>query len=454
MQTPKSWYQRYDSAAATRRGRTVPAAPLSAEADLAFDFHRQWGHVANEDALEQLVRYYDLPSISLRNVIWHSMKANTTFHGLRLHELYYDRIHPSDYGHSILAHGLIHLFRKVSTYLEAPSTAHGGGEEQRHSSRLTTIQQGSHDVDSPNAPSGGTTIGASDTIALAYSRTPAQGPNNLRDWARSWCRRSSLPVPRPMLPNVAGAAARRLDCHDADSLWRIVDRSRCHGWAHVIERSPSGVPKPGWLADRAGSSCVFAYDVERPHRSNGVGDSPAAHRATPVIMNRVGIGYLRSYEHMGTVRVDCVDDCTCEGIDIDAHTEERISPLDLKYFSAQLPARPNDADAWGSARNASSDSSGSTALGDRRDTSYNGTGAALSQRRAGGTWRCGVRVTVLNATSSGEHKFKLTVSTIVPSPLYSCISSLAFCHASLRGWNSPLLCACMHAPIAHVGTHS
>ena len=38
----------------------------------------QWGHTANEDLLEALGRYYDLPSVSLRNVIWHAMKANAT----------------------------------------------------------------------------------------------------------------------------------------------------------------------------------------------------------------------------------------------------------------------------------------------------------------------------------------------------------------------------------------
>ena len=43
-------------------------------------------HTANEDLLEALGRYYDLPSISLRNVIWHAVKENVTFHGLRLHQ--------------------------------------------------------------------------------------------------------------------------------------------------------------------------------------------------------------------------------------------------------------------------------------------------------------------------------------------------------------------------------
>ena len=61
--------------------------PLSRPEDLDFAFHSQWGHTANEDLLESLARYYDLPSVSLRTVIWHAMKANTTFNGLRLHEL-------------------------------------------------------------------------------------------------------------------------------------------------------------------------------------------------------------------------------------------------------------------------------------------------------------------------------------------------------------------------------
>ena len=92
----------------------MATTPLSSSEDLAFEFHRQWGHETNEDLLEQLVRYYDLPSISLRNVIWHAMKENATFNGLRLPQLYYDRIHPSDHGHTIIAHGLIQLVRATA----------------------------------------------------------------------------------------------------------------------------------------------------------------------------------------------------------------------------------------------------------------------------------------------------------------------------------------------------
>ena len=48
------------------------------------------------------------------------------------------------------------------------------------------------------------------------------------------------------------------------------------------------------------------------------------------------VSYLKSYEHMGSVRVDCMHQCACEPLVIDAHNLERISPLDLVYFSARI----------------------------------------------------------------------------------------------------------------------
>ena len=39
------------------------------------------------------------------------------------------------------------------------------------------------------------------------------------------------------------------------------------------------------------------------------------------------VGFLRSYERMGAVRVDCVHDCACDALTIDAHLDEHISPL-------------------------------------------------------------------------------------------------------------------------------
>ena len=65
---------------------------------------------------------------------------------------------------------------------------------------------------------------------------------------------------------------------------------------------------------------------------------------------------------MGKVRISCFADCACAPLVLDAHHDARYSPYDLSWFGA-TPT---------------------------------------------GQGRCGVRLTVLDETSSGEHKFKLT----------------------------------------------
>ena len=327
--------------------RPQQASPLTHPDDLAFYFHRQWGHTANEDLLEALGRYYDLPSISLRNVLWHHAKANRSFHGLRLHELYYDRIHPSDHGHSILAHGLAHLFKRADLLRE-------------------------------------------------IARSPAQLASSSScqmadDDARRVGTRDAPDVPAiPMLPNVAGAESRRLECHDPNSLRALAappGPGGCDGWSYVVERSPSAVPKPGWLATNPSASCTFTYSFTQPPiNATSLSTSSVSSASSTsnvrvvdasggawggVALHRVGIGYLKSYEHMGTIAVTCVHDCTCETTRIDAHTSERISPLDLQYFTARV--RPSSSGEGG-----------------------------------GGGGRCGIKLTVLNESSSGEYKFKLT----------------------------------------------
>ena len=289
-------------------------------------------------------RYYDLPSISLRNVIWHAVKANQTFHHLRLHQLYYDRIHPSDHGHTILAHGLAHLFKRTSLLLEVADTA---------AAATAALQLTSGQAAAPTS------------CALdKYNVDPAEAlPSGHADL-----------LPRPMLPNVAGAALRRLECHDADSLRKLAEppgKDTCDGWSYVVERSPSGVPKPGWLAYTPGAACTFTYAFHHHHKQTNNGTAASLHR--------IGIGYLKSYEHMGRVHIGCVHECECNHI-VDAHSNERISPLDLQYFSATVRRPAN------------------TAI-----VSSNGNGNG-----GGTTGRCGIRLTVLNESSSGEHKFKLT----------------------------------------------
>ena len=453
MQTPKSWYMRYHAAAAAehehergasrggkaarkRRGsittpprvrlrRTsrsaLPSAPLSRVEDLAFGFHTQWGHAANEDLLEALGRYYDLPSVSLRNVVWHAMKANRTFNGLRLHELYYDRIHPSNSGHTILAESLIHLMKRANLVLEiSADDSKGGGGGGGGGGR-----------------EGGQLLGAAgDGVGGKVGRSGADLFHSLE---RSACavdgasyrenvyHHPRRPLPVPMLPNVAGAAKRRLQCHDAESLRGLAERGSgryggrgdggggvatgggayaggeggaaaavttavttavragggCVGWSYTIERSPSGIPKPGWISSSPSSYCTFSYALSN----------------TSAPVHRVGVGFLKSYERMGKVAVTCVHECECAPLIIDAHTRERISPLDLVYFSARIKALVSlrtPQPSFGSHRSASVPSS--TTI----PPSHASPDAPAHPPR------CGIQLTILNESSSGEHKFKLT----------------------------------------------
>jgi hypothetical protein len=202
-----------------------------------------------------------------------------------------------------------------------------------------------------------------------------------------------------MLPNVAGAARRRLQCHDAESLRALAETGGesgegagsggCRGWAYTVERSPSGVPKPGWIASSPGAACTFAY--------------PLGNASTSAPVHRIGLGYLKSYEHMGTIEVTCVHQCTCAPLRIDAHSAERISPLDLVYLSATL--EPSVRVVSG---HASTPTTFGAAAAAATTTAATTAAAAAATAAPAAARKCGIRLTVLDATSSGEHKFKLT----------------------------------------------
>ena len=316
MVTPKGWSQKARrSKKAERRGAAPPPRiPWLVEDDLAFTFHQQWGHGTHEHMVDELAKYYALPSVSLRDVIWHHMKANATFHGLGLLQLYYDRIHPSNYGHTLLALGLAHLFKRAALHEALAATA-------------------------PAAVGGG---GAT----AARCPTGAAAPELLR----------------PMDASVDPAST-TLECFDAPALERLIEPRRCDGWALVVERSSAGAPKPGWIATRPGATCELGWPLP-------------ADGAAPNQL--VGIGYLKSYEQMGRVQIECTGGCDCKAVTLDAHHDAKMSPYDLRYLHLHT-------------HNASS-----------------ATGAAAGAAVGAARRRCALRLTVLNETSSGSHKFKLT----------------------------------------------
>ncbi|KAL1525030.1 hypothetical protein AB1Y20_019904 [Prymnesium parvum] len=300
---PKGWRQRSTSKRLGRKAKRSGDGHAALEqADISFQFHQQWGHGTNEHMIDELAKYYSVPSISLRNVIWHQMKANQTFHGLSLPQLYYDRIHPSDFGHTIIAQGLIHLFKHARLIY--------------HALRQSTVDD--------------------DVCAVPPPLSP------------------------PMQSKVTAQENKGLECYNPPMFDKLVEPSRCHGWQYVVERSASGVAKPGYIASTAGSSCLFAY-----HISN----------LSNVRRHSIGIGYLKSYTNMGRVAVECQYQCRCNTHVLEGHHEVRISPLDLIYIPAEIEL--NDA-------------------GVTEDPAHRPPR------------RCGFKLTVLNESSSGAHKFKLT----------------------------------------------
>ena len=99
-------------------------------------------------------------------------------------------------------------------------------------------------------------------------------------------------------------------------------------------------------------------------------------------MVHVALSYLTSYEHMGTVDVHCEALCACDAQRIDAHQSggqtERNESVSKTYSFSVQPAVPS---------------------------------VSYDEMMRG----CVLRLTVLEATSSLGHKFKVSSLNIVPA---------------------------------------
>ena len=141
------------------------------------------------------------------------------------------------------------------------------------------------------------------------------------------------------------------------------------GFAYVVERSPLGQPKPGLVARRPLATLELCYR----------GGDAASH-ALPRYGSQLWwqFGFLRSYVGMGIARGECVSGCTCSPREWDAHHSKNVSQTDVsKLFVHHFHE--------GSARRGGGGGSGS------------GSGGCP----------CVIRLSVLNRTSSGGHKFKV-----------------------------------------------
>ena len=118
--------------------------------------------------------------------------------------------------------------------------------------------------------------------------------------------------------------------------------------------------------------------------------SPSAGPGTTSASLALWLGYLRSYEHMGRATVTCAGSCTCVPSEIDAHVSPskdvpRVSVTAVRRIAIKLVSSPN---GTGSAAPIVAPAGYSPSDGSRLGC-------------------CQLRIRIEQATSSGEHKFKL-----------------------------------------------
>ena len=171
------------------------------------------------------------------------------------------------------------------------------------------------------------------------------------------CRRAPAALAGP-LHGESGRESAASVCARGSQLPRFV--ASAQGFELTDEGRGPG--KLGYVASQPGDSLSLCL----PFPAGG-----AAARSPKVLW----LGYLRSYEHMGRVRVSCDGGCSCLATLIDAHdTKDGVSVTDVRRVVLRAARR---------------------GVGEEREAAGRGAGC------------CSVRLRVAQGSSSGEHKFKL-----------------------------------------------
>ena len=132
------------------------------------------------------------------------------------------------------------------------------------------------------------------------------------------------PIPT-YYPNIV--ERRTESCITPQQLMRV---SKAAGWALKDERSPQGEHKFGVVATEPGSWLNMSLDT-RPSivEGDGGGGQGRGDKEVDTSHSMVTISYLKSYEHMGTVRGSCGGGCACDDFTIDANWAQHTSELSL-----------------------------------------------------------------------------------------------------------------------------
>lgn len=168
-------------------------------------------------------------------------------------------------------------------------------------------------------------------------------------------------------------------CALGDDLKRYVVGAS--GWHYTTEYNSQGLPKPGFIAHAPGSTLDLCHRPElRPDQLAAPG---------PIkVQVAWSLGYLMSYEHMGKMRGECVhseSSCTCGAREFNGHWRLPISQPHISRLKLQIRyARRTATSSFVPERS-----------------------LHLSDESAVASCPCKIRLTLLNDTDSGEHKFKL-----------------------------------------------
>jgi hypothetical protein len=181
-------------------------------------------------------------------------------------------------------------------------------------------------------------------------------------------------MPRRLVP--AGSMV----CALGEDLKQYVLRSS--GWQYRVERNSQGLPRPGYVANVPGAT------LDLCHRPRLRPDQQLGSRGSQRVTVAWSLGYLMSYEHMGQMRGECLhseSSCSCGARVFNAHWRLPISQPHISRLKLAI-----------------------------RYARHSATGRLVPERAlhadraaASAACPCVIRLTLLNATDSGEHKFKL-----------------------------------------------
>ena len=218
-----------------------------------------------------------MPCVSLRGALFAELKANSSRFPIK--QIYHDRHHPAAWGHSLMAQMVVHQLEQALDRAAADTA--GGAAGSRPSCALAKREMRGI---------------AADGVPTAERPGPAL-------WAPLYSR---------------GDQAAIGECAKDRELERKLVAAK--GFSYVVEGVDMKM-KPGIVGYHAGDWAHFCVDVERLE--------PGA----PFVFI---LGHLISYEHMGAARVSCVDDCTCDAQEVDAHVPGgKFSVFKAKTFSAR-----------------------------------------------------------------------------------------------------------------------